>query len=404
MAPTNSASPTSILVDTIPIVPGRTSMGIQVYVEELLDAVPMRRRASMRILCTASNHHLFDDLRGYARTLVPWAMTSRVTRTLTQQVVAPLVAAATRPDVMFEPVDTGAVLAPVPIVTCLHSSHLNMHHGQMTLQRKLYNRVFLRLSAQRASRMIAISEYVKDSTVDLIKVDPDKIEVVYHGGGLVERANRNGWEETSPRNGERSGGILFVSTLYPHKNVEQLLRAYHQLSRTLADPPRLHVVGDNSDGERFTEEGGERARLEALARDLGIAERVTFHGRLSDEDLLDLIATSRLMVYPSLIEGFGLPALEAMQAGLPLIASNRTSLPEIVGDGGVLVDPGDTMELARVMERVLTNEGFQQHLSEQGRERGKQFSWKETARRTLRVLDRAGSPSNSLRGNDVKGY
>jgi glycosyltransferase involved in cell wall biosynthesis len=378
----------SILVDTIPIVPGRTSTGVKVYLVDLLREIPERDRSRITLLTTQSNADVFETIDGFNTIRVPWDTEARPLRVVTQQVAVPIIAGCFQPDVLFEPVDTAAVLAPVPIVTSMHSSHINMKGHQMGGLRSMYNQLFLRLTARRSSKLIAISKFVKRSLSDVLDIPLSRIETVYHGGGLVEEALSRGW---SPDESERTGGIFFISTLYPHKNADQLIRAYARLRRRRSDMPRLTIAGGDTDGETPTEENGtERERLNALAAKLGVGDHVHFPGRISDDALLDYLASEQLMVFPSSLEGFGIPALEAMQAGLPLVASNQSSVPEIVGEGGITVDPDDIEAMADKIEAALFDEELREQLVQAGLDRGRHFSWEQTARCTLRVLDSAG--------------
>ena len=372
-----SLAQSNILVDTIPISPGK--VGVRIYLRELLDAIPRERRASIHLLCTKSNAHLYSDLEGYHAIFLPWSTGKRPVRVVTQQLIVPLIAVRLQADVVFEPVDHAAILTPVPIVTSMHSSHINLHHGQMQGLRKWYNSAMLKVSARRSQRLIAISGYVKETLIDLLGVDPGRIDVVHHGGGMVARARRNGWGP--PQLEARDGGILFVSSLHPHKNVDVLIRSYATLREQMPEVPPLVIVGKDVNGER--------ARLEGLTEELGVASSVHFEGRVSDERLLELLGSARLMVYPSELEGFGLPAVEAMQAGIPLIASDQASVPEIVGDGGQIVSPDEPRAMAEAMEKVLTDPQTAESLVATGAQRGKHFSWERTARQTLDVIDRA---------------
>lgn len=378
----SSLSPT-ILIDTVPIVPGRTSTGVKVYLVDLLQNMPKKERSRITLLTTQSNKNLFGNMTGYKKIFIPWSTKDRFIRVITQQIVVPIVALMKRADVLFEPVDTAAVLAPVPVVTSMHSSHINLTGKQMGRLRSVYNQLFLRLTARRSSRLIAISGFVRDSLSDVLGISKDRIDVVYHGAGVVEKARSRGWTPTE----KRSGGIFFISTLYPHKNADQLIRAYARLRERRPDAPVLTIAGGNTDGESPTEERGtERQRLAALADELGVRDHVRLAGRISDDELLDYLAREQLMVFPSSLEGFGIPALEAMHAGLPLVASNRTSVPEVVGEGGRIVDPEDLDALTDEIEAALYNEKVRQRLTRAGLKRGKQFSWKKTARRTLEIL------------------
>jgi glycosyltransferase involved in cell wall biosynthesis len=359
---------------------------VKVYLVDLLSNIPTEERARITLLTTQSNADVFESIEGYRTIRLPWRTEARGLRVLTQQVVVPLVSGLVQPDVLFDPVDTAAVLAPVPVVTSMHSSHINLTGQQMSRLRSVYNQVFLRLTAYRSTRLIAISAFVRESLTDVLSIAESQIEVVHHGGGVVEKARSNGWTPDE----KRSGGIFFISTLYPHKNADQLIRAYACLRRRHSDAPPLTIAGGDTDGESPTEtQGTERRRLADLAKELGVDDHVRLPGRISDDELLDYLATERLMVFPSSLEGFGLPALEAMQSGLPLVASNRTSVPEVVGKGGLIVDPEDVEAMADKIEAALFNDDLRKTLIRRGRERGRRFSWERTAAKTLNVLGRA---------------
>ncbi len=367
-----------VLIDTTAIAPRK--VGVRVYVRQLLEAIPTDQRCSIRLVCTKSNVHLYEDLEGYQVTLIPWSIPNRFARALTQQIAIPLLTLWWCPDVVLEPVDHAALLAMAPVVTSVHSGPINLKYGQMSGLRKWYNRFLLPLSIWRSEKIIAISAYVKKELADQYRVSPECIEVIHHGGGLVEKAQQNGWE--APNTDERNGGILFVSSLHPHKNADFLLRSYARLHTQMDDPPELVFAGKDVDGQS--------ARLRSLAQSEGIDSYVRFEGRVSDERLLELFQEARLMVYPSSLEGFGIPAVEAMKAGVPLITSDRASLPEVVGEGGRTVAIDDPDILASAMYDVLTDPGERKGLAAAGQSRGRQFSWQKTARKTLNILNRVG--------------
>lgn len=376
--------PLRVLVDTLSIQPG--AGGVRVYLKELL--VELHGQVEATLICSASNVHLFRDLPGVHLKTIPWSVLSRPLRVATQQLVVPALVALHRPDLLFAPIDVAPLLAPARIVTCVHSSHINAHLGYATGLQARYGNAFMWLTVRRSRRVIAISEYVKDMTVQLMGARPEKIDVIYHGGGLIEHALEEGW--APPEAGEREGGILFLSSLHPHKNAQTLVEAYGLLTERLPDAPPLTIAGRDVHGETD--------RLRALAASLKIGDRVMFAGRVSDAEVLDLLGSSRLLVYPSTSEGFGLPVLEAMQAGLPVITSDRASLPEIVGEAGLVVPAFDAPTMADAMYRVLTDPSLQDRLSRAGQARGASFTWSHTAEATLalwrRVARRPGLVSD----------
>jgi glycosyltransferase involved in cell wall biosynthesis len=165
--------------------------------------------------------------------------------------------------------------------------------------------------------------------------------------------------------------VLFVGTLEPRKNVGLLLEAYSRLLSRRRSAPKLMLAG------RSVEES--RPWLEAIERP-PLAGHVLHPGYVPDEAREGLYKGAAMLVLPSFNEGFGLPALEAMTAGVPVIAANRGALPEVVGDAGLLIDPGDVEGLAHALERMLDEPGLKEALSARGVRRARQFDWREAAR------------------------
>ena len=177
------------------------------------------------------------------------------------------------------------------------------------------------------------------------------------------------------------GYLLHLATGGPHprKNVAGLLAAYARLRADHAAPP-LVVAGDVTS-----------ARGQALlgtAADLGLADHVIFPGQVSEAVLPALYRSATLLVYPSLYEGFGLPILEAMASGLPVITSNRSSMPEVAGDAAILVDPENPEDLASALSSALTDDALRRDLAQRGLDRSRKFTWERTARETLAVYQR----------------
>lgn len=297
------------------------------------------------------------------------------------QVLLPRQLARDRVTVFLSPYYKAPLRAPCPVVVTIHDLFFI---GYLDRSRPLFDTALTalaRLYARRAAAIIADSEHSKREIVRRLGVDPAKVTVIPVGLG-PEFAPAPLADAVRRRYGVGAPYVLYVGNFKPHKNLPALLRAYARLPESLRATHELVLAG--GDPER-------RPALEALAGALGLADRVRFPGRIDDRDLPQLYAGCALFVLPSLEEGFGLPALEAMACGAPVVASNRASVPEVVGDAAILVDPEDEAALARAMTEVLSAPDVRERLVRQGLARAREFSPERTSARVLAVLREASA-------------
>jgi glycosyltransferase involved in cell wall biosynthesis len=179
--------------------------------------------------------------------------------------------------------------------------------------------------------------------------------------------------------------ILFVGTLEPRKNLATLLKAY-ALLRKKAQPPRLIIGGAR---------GWHHEQVFSVVEELGLIEDVIFPGYIPREELPLWYNAANLFIYPSLYEGFGLPLLEAMACGTPVITSNISSLPEVVDGAGILVDPSSVEDMAEAMWQVLSDSSLRAEMRRKGLARAREFSWRKTAQRTVEVYEQAMTESRT---------
>jgi len=246
---------------------------------------------------------------------------------------------------------------------------------------KPLNRWFLTLMMPRflraADAVIAVSECTKRDAVRFYGIPEEKITVIYEGVNPRFRpASPETIASVRARYNLPEHFILYVGTIEPRKNLTALLEAFHHLLAT--HDLRLVIVGKKG----WLYEGFFR-RL----RELGLGNRVIFTGYVPDEDLPAIYSAAELFVFPSLYEGFGLPVLEAMACGVPVICSNTSSLPEVAGDAALLVDPTDVRALAGAMEQALTDEALRVTLRARGIERAQRFTWARAAQETMQVYE-----------------
>jgi glycosyltransferase involved in cell wall biosynthesis len=232
----------------------------------------------------------------------------------------------------------------------------------------------------RADHIIVPSEHTKQDLIGQMGVPADKVSVIYEAadpswGPLPLPQTR---QAITQKYRIPETYVLFVGTIEPRKNVAGLLQAFARLRDQygLAGDTGLVIAG--SKGWLYDE------TLETV-RTLDLEQRTHFLGRVPDEDLHKLYVGARCHVHPAYYEGFGLPPLEAMACGTPTIVSNVSSLPEVVGDAALLVNPRDTEEIAVALQRLLTDDALHAELREKGLQRARTFSWEKAARRTLEI-------------------
>lgn len=247
---------------------------------------------------------------------------------------------------------------------------------------KALNRWFLSFMMPRflqaADAVIAVSECTKRDIVRLYGLDEGKIRVIYEGVNPSFRpVQPEVIKRVRQKHGIQQGYILCVSTIEPRKNLGSLLEAYRAL-KDQGTENKLVIVGKKG----WLYEGFFR-RL----RELGLEDEVIFPGFVPDEELPAVYSAADLFVFPSLYEGFGLPVLEAMACGAPVITSNTSSLPEVAGEAALLVHPTSIEELAGAMRRVLEKEELREELRAKGPKQAARFSWESAARETLAVYE-----------------
>jgi len=238
--------------------------------------------------------------------------------------------------------------------------------------------LLLKWVIRRVDKVLAISDKTKQDLITYLNVPENKIVVTLLAADkqYCKINNSKLIDNVKHKYGISSPYILYVGTLEPRKNVPALLEAYAKIKKKI--PHKLVIVGKKGWKYKKIFETIDRLRLN---------DDVLFTGYVLNEDLPALYNGADLFVYPSFYEGFGLPPLEAMQCGCPVITSNTSSLPEVVGNGGIMVNPNNISELSKHMEMVLKNKNLRQKLIKSGLKQAKKFSWEKCARETLKVYE-----------------
>jgi glycosyltransferase involved in cell wall biosynthesis len=293
-------------------------------------------------------------------------------------------------DVIFNPKFTVPLISQAKKVFVLHGSEWFVIPEAYLWYGRWYDKTFTSLYCRTANAVITVSQAVKEDIVRFTGVTPEKVVPVHNGYDphrfrVIEDAQYLAAVRHVYQLPERF--ILWSGQIYPPKNVGRLLEAFAKVTDEI--PHTLVIAGE----ERW------RAKEDVarIAR-LGIADRVQFTGWVSHDALPAFYNLAELFVLPSLHEGFGIPLLEAMACGCPVLTATTGSPPEVVADAGYLVDPIKVDDIAAGMCKVLSNSELRGVLVAKGLERVKEFSWKKCAQETLGVLERVGAPQLSWQG------
>lgn len=270
--------------------------------------------------------------------------------------------------------------SPCPTVLTIHDMTLWLFRQHHTLRRLLAMRPIIPLVARRAQAIITVSESAKADLIAILDIDPAKVHVVYEAPSAEFRPLEASEERESVRMlyGLPSQYILYVGTLEPRKNLVRLLEAFAYLRSQERIPHNLVLVGNRG--------WKERPIFEAVKR-LGIQSSLHFIGQVPLDHLVQLYNSADLLAFPSLYEGFGLPIVEAMACGTPVLTSPRGSLREIAGDAAEFIDPVDVNSIAEGLYRILCDPGYAERLRARGLDRAQQFTWTRAAQQTRGIYE-----------------
>ncbi len=243
-----------------------------------------------------------------------------------------------------------------------------------------YAKSLFKLIAIRAKKIIAVSENTKADIVNYLGIKEDKVVVIYNGVSEIFKkdASREECEKLRDKLNLHARYILNVSNMKKHKNIETLIKAYSKLRKRGIEQKLLLVGGKK---ERIRE-------LQVYAEQFNVSEDVICIQNIDFEDLPDLYQICDVFVFPSLYEGFGLPLVEAMASRVPVVTSNVSSIPEVVGNAGITIEPSDADSLAEAIEKVISDSNMRENMIKMGIKQIEKFNWENTTRKTLDVYKR----------------
>lgn len=260
-----------------------------------------------------------------------------------------------------------------PTIMTIHDlNHLKFPEYYTKFHKHYYNYI-VKSSALKAKKILTVSEFSKKEIVNWLNCESEKVVVTYNGVDENFKVIKDNGKLVNIREKYElpQKFVLYIGNLKPHKNISNLIKAIKNINQEI-----ILVIN-----------GKVNEILDKIIEENHLEREIKFIGYVDDDDLPALYNLAELFVYPSLYEGFGLPPLEAMACGCPVITSNTSSLPEVVGDAGILVNPYDVDEIAKAIDLILSNENLRNELKEKGLEQAKNFSWRKTAEGTLKVYE-----------------
>jgi glycosyltransferase involved in cell wall biosynthesis len=311
-------------------------------------------------------------------------------RWMWMQTVLPMLVARTRPDLCHFTNALAPVMQPTPFVLTIHDASLFLFSNYHPRARLMTIRAILPVIARQAAAVITVSEHARLDLMRVLGLPAGKVHVVQEAAPSSFRPVTDGARLAGLRQkyGLPESFILYVGTLEPRKNLGRLVRALKRV-REEGLPHHLVMVGEVG------------WMMEGFAREieeLGLQDVVHLTGFVPTEDLPGLFSLATLFAFPSLYEGFGLPPLEAMACGAPVLSSNNSSLAEVCGDAAYLIEPQDEDALVEGLRRLLRDPELRAELSRRGLERARSFSWERAAEETAAIYSQVlGRPSGQRR-------
>ena len=358
--------------------------GSKTYILNLLkNLIHLDKKNQYYLFIAGYNKNLFESYKNQLYIIeIPMKKYNTLLRFLMEQIYLPILARKYKIDLLFSPGNMGIIFTPIKQILVIHALLI---FSKLKKKSKIkrsnpfienFRKILIIASIRKANRIIVVSDFTKKCLKNEFYASKNKIKVISEG---VDSEHFQKIPSDTCKTKEIYGPyILSVGILFRYKNIDKIIQAFSILKKTKKIPHSLVIVGrDHNNNLKY---------LETLTENLGLGKWVYFRKQISYETLPVYYKYADLFVFPSQIESFGLPTLESMASGTPVIASNRTSIPEIVGDAGLIVNPDNINELANAIFEVLKNKKLREKLIQKGSARVKDFSWEKTAQQTLKVF------------------
>jgi glycosyltransferase involved in cell wall biosynthesis len=368
---------------------GPLGKGLGRYTQEIVDRVTTLDRKNYYVVFLS--HKNFDEFVS-ENPRVKKVLADVHWYGLAEQIIMPRLIAQEKIDLMHFPHFNVPIFCPTKFVVTIHDLILTKFPTTRAstlgpvkyFLKNIAYRFVINRAIQRSEKVIAVSHYTKDDIISQFNVDPKKIIMIYEGvAGLEDSTDKR--YAAKLKSAEILSGycilepyLLYVGNAYPHKNLEMLVSVFLKLRKKFSDL-KLVLVGRD---DYFYLRLKEFAQKESSLKDF---EAIIFPGYVPDEDLQTLFKHAALYVFPSKYEGFGLPPLEAMSYGCPVVSSNATCLPEIMENAAIYFNPHDEKKIISVIQEILSDQFLRSELVKKGYEQIKKYNWENAAHQTVTV-------------------
>lgn len=282
-------------------------------------------------------------------------------------------------DIFHQPCFSAPIFYRGKVIVTVHDLIALLYGKDIPIFSRQYFGRWMPFTYQFADKIICDSHNTKKDIIKFLRIPEEKLRVIYLSSGSEYQitTSKDDIQKTKKKYGTGEKYLFHAGTLNPRKNLSFLIKVFSEVVKSYPD---YNLVITGKKGWYYEE-------LFTLTRELSLEKKVVFTGYISDQDKPKLYKGASIFLFPSLYEGFGLPPLEAMSLGIPVVSSNTSSLPEVVGDTGILLSPNDELAWVRSIKSILSDKTIQKNLSKMGLEQAKKFSWQRCAEETLNVYE-----------------
>lgn len=365
------------------LVPGYA--GLETYARGLLAGLAQVDFKNRYVLFTNPLNHLtFDGLPDrFSRRLCGLPVRSRVAWRIAEQLLLPGYTASENLDIIHCPDDMMPLRSSCRTVVTIHDVNFRSFAGRVPPSVGRLCESWVRRSADRADAIITVSEFSRREIILRLAIPATRLSVIHNAPAIRVRPLQARWPALARRHSVSRDYLIAFSDGSPHKNLVTLLRAFALSARKHA--MQLVVIGSPQRDKP----------VRSLMREFKLNGSVIFTGYLSDDDLSLMLTNAKSLVFPSLYEGFGLPVVEAMAAGVPVACSKTSALPEIAARTAIFFNPSDPADIALAIDRLTTDESLRRHLITVGKRWVRRFSWERAAKQTIGVYERVAYQQGS---------